>query len=578
MSRRLLVVGAMIAGLGTAPNGAAGQENVRRLPVPEYVSRMKAGWVGQMAGVGWGGPTEFKVRGEIMGEDRLPKWRPAMINQFHQDDIYVEMTFLQTLDTYGLDVSIRQAGIDFANSGYPLWHANRAGRDNLRKGIAPPDSGHPKFNKHADDIDYQIEADYSGLIAPGMPNVAVRLGETFGRLMNYGDGLFAGQFVGAMYAEAFFESDPVQIARAALKAVPARSQYAEMVRDVLQWYAEEPDDWQKAWQRIEAKYHQDPKYTHGLCSKPGGKGAFSIDAKLNGAYILVGLLYGKGDPDRTIILSTRCGQDSDCNPSNAGGILFTTIGFEKLPKKFTSAIDPKGKFSHTPYTFPKLIEVSVKLVRQAVLAEGGKVEKSADGEEVFVIPVKAPKPSELEHVARPRPPADSKFTEQERAKIKPPAPRPRTRSGVSKGKADIAKAVEEFAPGWKAADCGSEMDPGLRPEWGGRKNVLVTHPMSTSKPCVLRRTVDIPAGKKTTLVLDVAPDGRGDWTLAVQADGKQLLKKKIDKAATQNGWATVEVDLSELAGRAVPLELHNVADGWSWEAAYWSRIEVRAEE
>lgn len=46
--------------------------------------------------------------------------------------------------------SIRQAGLDFANSGYRLWHANRAGRDNLCNGIAPPDSGHPKFNKHAD--------------------------------------------------------------------------------------------------------------------------------------------------------------------------------------------------------------------------------------------------------------------------------------------------------------------------------------------------------------------------------------------------------------------------------------------
>ena len=43
---------------------------------------------------------------------------------FGQDDLYVEMTFLHTLQQYGLDVSIRQAGIDFANSVYPLWHAN----------------------------------------------------------------------------------------------------------------------------------------------------------------------------------------------------------------------------------------------------------------------------------------------------------------------------------------------------------------------------------------------------------------------------------------------------------------------
>ena len=124
---------------------------------------------------------------------------------FGQDDLYVEMTFLRSMEEHGFDVSIRQAGIDFANSGYPLWCANNAGRVNLRKGIAPPDSGHPQFNKCPNDIDYQIEADFSGLIAPGLPNTVIELGEKFGRLMNYGDGVYAGQFMGAMYAEAFFE-------------------------------------------------------------------------------------------------------------------------------------------------------------------------------------------------------------------------------------------------------------------------------------------------------------------------------------------------------------------------------------
>jgi hypothetical protein len=378
---------------------------------------MKAGWIGQMVGVGWGGPTEFRVKGKIMGPEVMPKWRPEMVNQFRQDDIYVEMTFLQTLEQHGLDVSIRQAGIDFANSGYNLWHANRAGRDNLRSGIAPPDSGHPQFNKHADDIDYQIEADYSGLIAPGMPNLVIELGDKFGRLMNYGDGMYAGQFVGGMYAEAFFEDDMVKIVRAGLNCIPAESQYAEMVRDMLAWYKKNPDDWQQTWHWLEEKYHQDPRYTHGLCSRPGGENAFSIDAKLNGAYIVMGLLYGKGDPDETIIISTRCGQDSDCNPSNAGGILFTTIGFARLPDRFTSKLDPHGKFSHTPYDFPKLIEVSKKLVREALQRGGGRVEKTDDGKEVLMIPVRKPQPSKLERVFEPGPVADSKFTEAEMAKI-----------------------------------------------------------------------------------------------------------------------------------------------------------------
>ena len=315
----IMVTVAVILGLVLAAVGdsEAGEEQFRRLAVEEYVDKMKSGWVGQMAGVGWGGPTEFRFRGRIIPEDKMPKWKPELINQFGQDDIYVEMTFMRSLELYGFDVSIRQAGIDFANSGYALWHANRYGRDNLRSGIAPPDSGHPKFNKHADDIDYQIEADFAGLISPGMPNLAIELGEKFGRLMNYGDGLYGGQFVAGMYAEAFFETDMEKIVRAGLKCIPEQSQYAECIRDVLKWYKQNPDNWKKTWQLIEDKYQDNPDYRRFTCEKEND---FNIDAKINGAYIVVGLLYGKGDPDKTIIISTRCGQDSDCNPSNAAGM------------------------------------------------------------------------------------------------------------------------------------------------------------------------------------------------------------------------------------------------------------------
>lgn len=390
--------------------------SVRSITVDDYVDKMKAGWVGQMAGVGWGGPTEFKYKGEIIPEDKMPQWKPEMINQFQQDDIYVEMTFMRTLELYGFDCSIRQAGIDFANSGYRLWHANRNGRDNLRKGIAPPDSGHPEFNKHADDIDYQIEADYAGLIAPGMPNVAIKLGEKFGRLMNYGDGLYGGQFVGGMYAEAFFENDMVKIVQAGLKCVPKKSQFAECILDVLAWYKKNPNDWEKTWQLIEDKYQDNPDYRKFSCDK----GDFNIDAKINAAYIVMGLLYGEGDSDKTIIISTRCGQDSDCNPSNAGGILFTTIGFENLPDKFKSALNPEGKFSHTPYNFPTLVEVSKKLVRQAVKREGGRMVKNKKDQDVFIIPVRKPKPTKFEQCWEAGPVANSKFTEEEMAQIKIP--------------------------------------------------------------------------------------------------------------------------------------------------------------
>jgi hypothetical protein len=114
-----------------APASSSCQE--LRLPIAEYRDKLKAGWACQMAGVAWGRPTEFRFNDQIIPEERVPTWEPGRINNgFGEDDIYVEMTFLRTLEQHGIDVPIRQAGLDFANSGYMLWCANAAGRTNLR--------------------------------------------------------------------------------------------------------------------------------------------------------------------------------------------------------------------------------------------------------------------------------------------------------------------------------------------------------------------------------------------------------------------------------------------------------------
>jgi len=393
-----------------------------------------------------------------------------------------------------------------------------------------------------------------------MPNVAIELGETFGRLMNYGDGLYGGQFVGGMYAEAFFEKDMEKIIHAGLKCIPQGSQYAECIRDVLAWYKQYPDDWQKTWGLINEKYHLNTDYRRFSCSGPQGE--FNIDAKINGAYIVMGLLYGKGDPDQTIIISTRCGQDSDCNPSNAGGVLFTTIGFKNLPEKFTSALNPEGKFSHTPYNFPMLVEVSKERVRQSVVRVGGRVETDAEGREVFVIPIREPQPGRLEQCWEAGPIANSRFTQAEMAKITAIA-----------GK-DISEAVSKFAPGWKVKSCGFDMDPGLKEQEMGKNNVLVTHPLDRRTGCQLSREVKLPAGKNSTLKLTVGHHPDGDWDLIVAANGKEIARKAVDKKSAPNGWMQTEVDLSEFAGKKVKLELINQPTGWKNEAGYWADISL----
>lgn len=391
-------------------------DKFRRLSVKDYMDRMKAGWIGEIIGVSWGAPTEGKFK-TIIPLEKVPPFTEDLVNQaFNQDDLYVEMTFLRTLEQYGFDVSMRQAGIDFANSGYRLWVANAAGRTNLRKGIAPPDSSHPKFHTSAGAIDYQIEADYSGLIAPGLLNVPIKLGEKFGRLMNYGDGVYAGQFMGCMYAEAFFEKSPVKLVQAGLKCIPAESMYAGMVRDMLKWHSENPKDWEKTWQLVVDKYRNDKNYYMS-----------QLDAKQEGAFVVMGLLYGNGDLDKSMVIAMRCGADSDCNPSSVGGVLFTTVGMSKLPDRYYKKLDETKVFEYTAYNFPALMAVTEKLARQALVREGGRIEKKG-GQEIFVIPVKPPTPSKFEDIKNPGPIAGSMFTPEETAQIKvkdePRPPRP----------------------------------------------------------------------------------------------------------------------------------------------------------
>ncbi|MHC4357120.1 MAG: hypothetical protein ACYS0H_30855, partial [Planctomycetota bacterium] len=104
MVKDLLTCLMLIAvGLGSVlMGGCQAGAPVRRITVEDYADKMKAGWIGQMAGVGWGGPTEFRYKGEIIPEDKTPTWRPEKINQFRKDDIYVEMTFMRTLELYGM--------------------------------------------------------------------------------------------------------------------------------------------------------------------------------------------------------------------------------------------------------------------------------------------------------------------------------------------------------------------------------------------------------------------------------------------------------------------------------------------
>jgi len=310
------------------------------------LDKIRGGWVGKSYGVSFGGPTEFKYEGKII-EGPL-KLNPRGLGRLKgQDDMYVNMALLKALVDNGIEATSADFAKEFAYGGFGLWHANGQGRQNILLGIPPERSGHPLYNPHAEDIDFQIECDFIGLVCPGLPQAALDICDRAGHIMNYGDGVYGGYFVTAMYAAAFIHDDAQTIVQAGFQALPKGSGYAKIIKDVIEWHKQYPNDWKKTWQEIEDKYNND------LCPW-GVHTKFNIQARFNGAYIALGLLYGEGDLEKTVELSTRCGQDSDCNPANAGGIIGTMLGLKNLPEKITAALAPH---MNTDFNFsPRMVE------------------------------------------------------------------------------------------------------------------------------------------------------------------------------------------------------------------------------
>ena len=222
----------------------AAHPETAELSADDSYDKIYGGWLGQMIGVTLGGPYEFRI--EFPGpEIEYYKSMPTACSD--QDDIYVELVALVTLQEHGINATPRQIGENWLKHlpSNRLWVANRQAHENMAAGIWPPDSGHPRHNRHYQEIDAQIEADLWGLISPGMINVAAQYASEAAHITNWAEGVNGALFMAAAYSEAFFEDDIRALVRRALAVIHPESDYAEMVRDMMAWHKQFPD-WRDA--------------------------------------------------------------------------------------------------------------------------------------------------------------------------------------------------------------------------------------------------------------------------------------------------------------------------------------------
>jgi hypothetical protein len=191
--------------------------------------------------------------------------------------------------------------------------------------------------------------------------------------MNYGDGWYGGVYVGAMYSLAFVSDDIQFIVREALKTIPPQSEFYQCIADVIRWHRQHPADWKQTWLEVQKKWADDIGCPDGVFHP------FNIDAKVNAAYVVIGLLYGEKDFTKTLEISTRCGQDADCNPSTAGGILGTLLGYNQIPAywKLGLAEAESIPFKYTTMSLNNVYDVGVKHAVENIRRNGGSVTPNA---------------------------------------------------------------------------------------------------------------------------------------------------------------------------------------------------------
>lgn len=366
---------------------------LRTMSKSVLLDKIKGGWAGQTIGCAYGGPTEFCYRGVMIPDSREIEYPDGHLKYFFEkvpslyDDIYMDLTFVDIYNKEGLDAPLEKFAQAFAYASYPLWHANMLGRYNIRHGVSPELAGYWKNNPHADCIDFQIEADFSGLMTPGMPNETAAICDKIGHMLNYGDGWYGGLFVGEMYSFAFIENDVETIVRRALSVIPKESKFYNCIDDVQKWHEENPSNWKDCWTKYNNKYGKDVGCPE-LVLEPG-----NIDATMNSAYVVMGLLYGDGDFGRTMEIACRCGQDSDCNPSTAAGVLATMMGYSNIPEKWMPNLREVEDidFAYTTMSLNKTYDVVYDLAIKEILRNGG-----AETDSTVTIALQKPKMVALE--------------------------------------------------------------------------------------------------------------------------------------------------------------------------------------
>lgn len=247
-----------------------------------------------------------------------PQLRGNITRMVRDDDMDYPILGLHILETYGSSFTTANVAHEWLHR-LPygcVYTAERAAYRNLVNGLEPPETARHR-NPYREWIGAQIRADIWGWAAPGRPELAGELAWRDASLSHTKNGIYGEMLFAALLAAAFVEPDLHRLIEIGLSEIPRRCRLREAVLDTVEW-CDADSDWQTTWERINAKYG----HYHGV---------HTIN---NAAVVLMGLLHGAGDYERTITIAVMGGWDTDCNGATAGSVAGTLLGAKALPAKW----------------------------------------------------------------------------------------------------------------------------------------------------------------------------------------------------------------------------------------------------
>ena len=427
------------------------------IPAEVLQDKIHGGLLGQLLGNLNGLPHEMKYIDE---PGDVEEYTPALPEGAHTDDDtdleWVYVCAIQQSPTVLLAPG-HVTALWKRHVNDRIWCANHYARQLMDLGIEPPLTGYVAVNPWSDfNISGQFVCETFGLIAPGMPQTAARIGLHYTRVTIEGEPAQTTQMFTAMIATALLTDQIPVILDAGAAAVDPKSQIARIATDVRAWHAEHPDDWRAARRLIKEKYS---RYEGAMRDRNG--------YELNTASTIAALLYGKGDFVETLRTAFNFGWDADNNAATAGTIVGAIRGHRwmraqgwEIVDRYQNTSRPGLPDDETITRFAgRLASVADRVIRE----EGGE-RIDADGGTIYRI--RRQEPGNVEPLADPA----EQFAKL-RSKLKPEIeaaltgeakPQARARAVYLAICLDLAEPLRRQAPEqWSQALEALEQYPGL---------------------------------------------------------------------------------------------------------------------